>query len=289
MMSTKNNHIRAHRNELAILTLLHRYGHVRQADIGRHTWPMSAATTAKSMAHRTLSRLLDAKQLIRMGNPLGGYSYLLSSVGANRLGLQLEDEVRSGRGITSVTGQQFIHRTLGTRYLIEKEAAGLTAHGEYAIYRGLSGLPRDTFTKLFRKIPDGLVLVNGAARGLDPDITAVDWVEVESYYKPRTERSKIIGLSGKLGTWLDRDRKLLLDRIVFVYSSMNSHETSLLSGIDSYVREQRITNPHILSSIVLAKCDIRPPFIWVGHTETSWLQMQNIGLPETQVDQDGQV
>lgn len=284
-MDTKNNHIRAHRNELAILTLLHRYGHVRQTDIGRHTWPKSETTTAKSMTHRTIARLLEAKQLIRMGNPLGGYSYLLSSVGANRLGLALEDEVKSGRGITSVTGPQFIHRTLGTRYLIEKEVAGMTAHGEYAIYRGLTGIPRDTFTRLFKKIPDGLVFVNGTTRGLDPDITAVDWIEVESYYKPRVERRKIIALSGKIGTWLDRNRKLLLDRIVFVYSSMNAHESSLLSGIDSFVREQKITNPHILSRIVLAKCDIRPPFIWVGYTEVSWLQMQSIGVPESDLEE----
>lgn len=276
----KNTHIRAHRNELAVLHLLHRYGHVRQSDIGRATWPRSTQATTKSMGHRTLTRLLDTKQVVRMGNPLGGYSYLLSAIGANRVGLTLEDEVRSGRGITSVTGQQFIHRTLGTRYLIEKEVAGLTAHGEYAIYRGLSGIPRERIAKEFKKIPDGLVLVSGAARGLDPEFTAVDWIEVESYYKPRAERRKIVALSAKLGTWIDRDRKMLLDRIVFVYSSMNSHETSLLRGIESYVREQNITNPHILSSIVLAKCDIRPPFVWVGYTEISWLQMQTLGLTE---------
>lgn len=284
----ENNHIRAHRNELAVLTLLHRYGHVRQTDIGRAVWPKSAITTAKSMTARTLARLMKSKQVFRMGNPLGGYSYLLTWIGANRVGLSLEDDVRSGRGITSVTGPHFIHRTLGTRYLIEKEADGLTAYGEYAIYRGLAGLNRDTFTKPFKKIPDGLVLVNGTVRGLDPGITAVDWVEVESYYKPPVERRKIIALCEKFGTWIDRDRKLLLDRIVFVYSSMNAHEPSLLSGIDSYVREHKITNPQILSKIVLARCDIRPPFIWVGYTEVSWLQMQRMGLPGLDLEEEHQ-
>ena len=237
------------------------------------------------MTSRTLARLLEAKQVFCIGNPLGGYSYLLTWIGANRLGLSIEDEVKSGRGITSVTGPQFIHRTLGTRYLIEKEITGLTTHSEYAIYRGLNGISRKTFAEQFKKIPDGLVFVNGATRGLDPDITAVDWIEVESYYKPRVERRKIIALSGRIGTWLDRSRKLLLDRIVFVYSSMNAHESSLLSGIDSYVREQKITNPHILSRIVLAKCDIRPPFSWVGYTEVSWLQMQDIGVSETDLEE----
>ncbi len=237
------------------------------------------------MTSRTLARLLEAKQVFRIGNPLGGCSYLLTWIGANRLGLSIEDEVKSGRGITSVTGPQFIHRTLGTCYLIEKEIMGLTTHSEYAIYRGLNGISRKTFAEQFKKIPDGLVLVNGAIRGLDPDITAVDWIEVESYYKPRGERGKIIALSGKTGTWLDRSRKLLLDRIVFVYSSMNAHESSLLSGIDSYVREQKITNPHILSRVVLAKCDIRPPFLWAGYTEVSWLQMQQLGASEVDIEE----
>ena len=239
------------------------------------------------MTSRTLARLLEAKQVFRMGNPLGGYSYLLTWIGANRVGLSLEDDARSGRGITSVTGPQFIHRTLGTRYLIEKEADGLTAHSEYALYRGLSGISRKTFAEHFQKIPDGLVLVNGTARGLDPGITAVDWVEVESYYKPPVERRKIIALSEKFGAWIDRDRKLLLDRIVFVYSSMNAHEQSLLSGIYSYVREHKITNPQILSKIVLARCDIRPPFIWIGYTEVSWLQMQRMGVPDLEEEHQG--
>lgn len=280
----KNNHIRAHENELAVLTLLHRYGHVRQTDIGRAVWPRSTAATAKSLTVRTLTRLLEAKQVFRIGNPVGGYSYLLTWIGANRLGLSLEDDVKSGRGITSVTGPHFIHRTLGTRYLIEKEAEGLTAHGEYAIYRGLNGISRKKFAEQFKKIPDGLVLANGAERGLDSDITAVDWIEVESYYKPPLERRKIIALSEKSGTWIDRDRKLLLDRVVFVYSSMNAHESSLVSGIENYVREQKITNPQFLSRIILAKCDIRPPFIWVGYTDASLLQIQNLGRCEKEVE-----
>lgn len=270
----KNTLIQAYQNERAVLHLLHRYGHVRQTDIGRAIWPASSEATAKSMAHRTLARLIDQKQIVRLANRFRGYSYSISTAGVSRLDLIQEDGARSGRGLTSVTGQQFSHRTLGTRYLIEKEIAGLTAHSEYAIYCGSNGISRKKFAKEFKKIPDGLVLVNGAARGLDPELTAVDWIEVEGAYKPQTERRKILSLSAKQGTWIDRDRKMLLDRIVFVYSSMDSHERSLLNGIDSYVREQKIADPHILSSIVLARCDIRPPFTWVGYTEVSWLQRQ---------------
>lgn len=272
----KNTLIQAYRNELKVMHLLHRYGHVRQTDIGRAIWPGSSEAAMKSMAHRTLTRLLDAKKVFRAADLYGGYSYLLTARGANLLGSMLADETRSGRGTVSVTGPHFLHRTLGTRYLIEKEVVGLAAHSEYAIYRGLSGISRGKFAKEFKKIPDGLVLARGATRGLDPELTAVDWIEVESSYKPQIERRKILSLSAKLGTWIDRDRKMLLDRIVFVYSSLNPHSRSLLNGIDSYVHEQKITDPHILSNIVLAQCDISLPFVWLGYTEISWLQRQTI-------------
>ena len=269
-----NSHVRGFENEIAFLNLVHRYGHVRHADIGRAIWPASTRATVKSLVGRLSARLLESKQVIRTANPLGSYSYLLTAVGANRLGLALEDEVRSGRNITSVAGNQFFHRTLGTRYLIEKEITGMTSHGEYAIFRGLGGLTREHFIKKFKKVPDGLVFVPGQTRGHDADVTLVDWVEVESFYKPPAERNKILALTNKFGTWLDRDRKLLLDRIVIVYSVLNSHQGSIMKGIAKFVRDHGIKNPDILSAIVLTECDVRLPFSWQGFTENSWLQLR---------------
>lgn len=269
-----NSYVRGFENELAFLNLVHRYGHIRHADIGRAIWPASTRPTVKSLVGRLSGRLLESKQVVRTANPMGSYSYLLTAIGANRLGLALEDEVRSGRNITSVSGNQFFHRTLGTRYLIEREITGMSSHGEYAIFRGLSGISRDHFAKKFKKIPDGLVFVPGPTRGQDADVTLVDWVEVESFYKPRAERNKILALTSKFGTWLDRDRKLLLDRIVIVYSVLNSHQSSMMKGIARFIRDHSIKNPEILSAIVLAECDVRLPFSWKGYTERTWLELR---------------
>lgn len=271
-----NNFERGFQNELAFLNLVHRYGHIRHTDLGRALWPNSTRRTVKALTGRLAARLLESKQVIRTINPLGSYSYLLTTVGANRLGLALEDEVKSGRNITSVAGNQFFHRALGTRYLIEKEITGMTSYGEYAIFRGLSGLSREQFIKKFKKVPDGLVFVPGPERGHDADLTLVDWVEVESFYKPPTERNKILALAEKFGTWLDRDRKLLLDRIVLVYSVLNSHQGSMLKGIAKFVRENGIKNPDILSAIVLAECDVRLPFSWQGFSEHTWLELRDL-------------
>jgi hypothetical protein len=44
--------------------------------------------------------------------------------------------------------------------------------------------------KLFKKIPDGFVLAEGSTRGLDPDVIAADWIEVEGAYKTQDERKR---------------------------------------------------------------------------------------------------
>ena len=283
-----NSYERGFQNELTFLNLVHRYGHIRQTDIGRAIWPDSTRPTVKSLVGRLSSRLLESRQIVRTANPMGTYSFLLTSIGANRLGLALEDEVRSGRNITSVFGNQFFHRTLGTRYLIEKEIVGMTCHGEYSIFRGLSGLNRDHFTKKFKKVPDGLVFVPGPTRGQDPDVTLVDWVEVEGFYKPRAERNKILALTSKFGTWLDQDRKLLLDRIVIVYSVLNSHQSSMLKGIAKFIQDHDIKNPEVLSAIVLAECDVRLPFSWRGYSEKTWLEMREVLPSLTEADPAGE-
>ena len=285
MNTGKNGRALAFENEFAFLNLVHRYGHVRHADIARSLWPRSSRVVAKTMVGRTSSRLLRNNEITRVFNPIGGFSYLLTPSGARKLGASLdpddEDDVRSGTGLRSVFGPQFMHRTIGTRYLIEKEIEGFTAYGEYALFRGHDGISREMFVEKFRKVPDGLVLAKGQTRGYDPDITLVDWIEVENYYKPPQEREKILEIAMKSGTWLDTDRKLMLHRVVFVYLSINAHQRSIVSGVEKFIRAHGIKDQFLLDSIVLAECEVSPPFSWVGHTEMSWLDvLKNRGLDE---------
>jgi hypothetical protein len=221
---------------------------------------------------------MERRLIGRVLNPYLGYSYTLRRAGANRVASEIDGSKPSHNKTVSISSSRFYHHTLGTRYMIEKEITGLTVYGEHAIYRGVEGFSRELFSKQFKKIPDGIALAPGATRGLDPEITAMDWIEVENYYKPPDELRRIIELSGKIGTWIDSDRQIMLDRIVFVYSVMSDHERSLLNGIGSYIREQNITDPHTLSSIVVAQCDVMPPLRWLGYTELSCLRLREFGL-----------
>lgn len=285
MNTGKNGRALAFDNEFAFLDLVRRYGHVRHSDVARSLWPRSSKVVASTMAGRTSARLLRNNDITRVHNPLGGFSYLLTPIGARKLGAALDpddkDDVRSGTGIRSVFGPQFFHRTVGTRYLIEKEIEGFTAYGEYAIFRGHGGISREMFVEKFRKVPDGLVLAKGATRGYDPEITLVDWIEVENYYKPPQEREKILDIAMKSGTWLDAERKLMLHRIVFVYLTINAHQRSITGGIEKFIRTHGIKDQFFFDSIVLAECDVLPPFSWRGYTEKTWLDvLKSRGLDE---------
>jgi len=97
----KNTLISAHRNEMAVLILVHRYGHVRKQDIARAIWPRSSEKSALVMAHRTIDRLLKKKNLIKIPNTIGGTSYTLRAQGTNRLEGAGVPGVKSGRGISS--------------------------------------------------------------------------------------------------------------------------------------------------------------------------------------------
>ena len=282
MNTGKNGRALAFENEFAFLNLVHRYGHVRHADIARFIWPRSSRANAKTMAGRTGSRLLRNNEITRVFNPLGGFSYLLTPSGARKIGAALDlDDVKSGAELKSVFGSRFFHRSIGTRYLIEKEIEGFTAYGEYALFRGHDGLSREMFVEKFRRVPDGLVLANGDARGYDEDITLVDWIEVENYYKPPQELNKILEIAMKSGTWLDTDRKLMLHRVVFVYLSISAHQRSIISGVERFIRAHGVKDQFLLDSIVLADCEVRPPLSWMGCMEMSWLDvLKNRGLDE---------
>ena len=134
---------------------------------------------------------------------------------------------------------------------------------------------QDSLVKLFKKIPDGFVLAEGSTRGLDPDVIAADWIEVEGAYKTQDEHRKMLNIALRIGDWIDKDRKILLDRLVLVYSSQSSHQKSLVNGVDRFVREHKIENPAILGNIVLAECEIAHPFKFLGYTERAWSQIQS--------------
>jgi hypothetical protein len=250
----------AAKNERGVLELIRKYGHIRCAEIARSEWSESTQVVAEKMASRTSRRLVAMKQVMVRRNALGGRSYVLARAGVRRLrawGLDAEP----GYDISSVSGPQCYHRTLATRYLVERSVAGHQSFGEYALAKGWAPINHSDLRRAFGKIPDGIVIVPGSERGYRDNRFAVDWIEVESSTKPTKELHRIFSVAQKPARWLDENQTMMLDRVVFVYCIEQGHEGRILRALQRYTSAHGAT-PELLRRIAFARCDIEPPFVW---------------------------
>ena len=273
-----DNRLVAEQNDLAVLKLVRDFGHLRRSEIARGVWPKSSVPVAEKMAQRTVKRLLDNGDLLEKPNSLGGRSLVLSSRGAtvlNSHGIAAQD----GHELSSVAGPHFYHRTLGSRYLLERAARGHQAFGEFALQRGFGPVGRGELNERFTKLPDGIVLTPGIERGYDANVIAADWVEVENTFKAEAELAKILSIAWKVGSWLNAAETLLLDRVVFVYNSRHRHENAILRTLQRHLEKNPATNLDLLSSIVLVRCDVTLPLAFHGYEEFDSAQLlkQRVG------------
>lgn len=262
-----SNRATADENELSVLKLTHDFGHVRRAEVARAIWPTSSTRMAEKMTQRTVRRLLGKSQLGEVPNILGGLSLILTKSGAARL-REWDIDARQGGDMSSITGPQFYHRMLGTCYLIERQIRGHTSYGEHAIASGRAPARQDELERRFKKLPDGLVLVPGVERGYARGGLVAEWIEVESSRKPYQELRRILDVGWECGAFLDDARTIMLDRVVFVYNGRQGHEHPIAKALEQYILARRPDVPSVfLSSIALARCDIRTPLVWRGHEE----------------------
>lgn len=262
----------AQENELKVLKAVNLFGHLRRAEIAAAIWPSSSPRSAETMVRRTVKRLLDSGDLLERPNSLGGLSLILSPRGASKLnseGLDADD----GKNLSSVEGPQFYHRTLGTRYLIEKAIEGAEVYGEYALIKGRAPVSRAHLSERFHKYPDGIAVYPGEMRGYNPSYSAADWIEVESAFKADDDYEKLIKIAWKVTSFLNASDTCVLDRVVFVFDIRQRHEQAILSYLRRTVASN--LNDHsllVLKSIVLARVRIRTPLVWEGVEEVTALE-----------------
>ena len=266
----------AQENELKVLKAVNLFGHLRRAEIAAAIWPTSSPRSAETMVRRTVKRLLESGDLLERPNSLGGLSLILSPRGATKLnseGLDADD----GKNLSSVEGPQFYHRTLGTRYLIEKAISGAEVFGEYALIKGRAPVSRAHLSERFHKYPDGLAVYPGDTRAYHADYTAADWIEVESAFKADDDYEKLIKIAWNVGNFLNASDTCVLDRVVFVFDVRQRHENAILSYLRRTVAS-KITDASliVLKSIILARVRIRTPLVWEGVEEVTALDALGI-------------
>lgn len=257
----------ARENEFRVLQAIRYFGHLRRHEVGLACWPESSRTSAYVMASRTVSRMVKKGMLMEKRNSLGGTTLILASKGVSYLRL---------KGLTAqegyelaVDGPQYYHRLLGTCYLLERARLGDEIFGEYAIIRGWSPISRENAKRYFRKVPDGLVVANGTAFGMDASIRMVDWIEIESAYKSYADIEVAFKLFQRSSA-LNAEGTLILNKLVFVYDPEQGHERRLLRYIRKFLRENPELDPEsVMKEIIMVRCFIDLPFAWRGMMEQS--------------------
>lgn len=259
----------ARANELGCMRTVAAYGHVRIAELSRAVWP--SARYGEQVCRRTVRRLVAQGLLLERRNALGSTSLCLTRAGAAWLELR-GIPARHTMDLSSVSGPTFFHRTLATRYLIERQVAGSQVAGEYHILRRELPFSIDKVARALRKLPDGLVWQRDAR----DDSVAVELVEQEAAPKARAEIEKALRAATLVGTALSTDGRVRLGGIVFVYDRSLNHERRLLLAADSLWGGRSLGERTMLErSVKMVAVDLREPLVWVGSTSRTMHEVRS--------------
>lgn len=105
-------------NEFNVMKAVAQFGHLRVIELARAVWPQ--ARYGEQLARRTVARLVAQGLLLERRNALGSRSLCLTRGGAAWLDAR-GVEAQHTLDLSSVAGSTFFHRTLATRYLIERQ------------------------------------------------------------------------------------------------------------------------------------------------------------------------
>ena len=246
-------------NELKCVKAVAQFGHLRIVELARCVWPL--ARYAEQLARRTVARLVAQGLLLARRNALGSMSLCLTRGGASWLdarGIQAQHTL----DLSSVAGSTFFHRTLATRYLIERQVAGYQVAGEYQILRRKLPFSIDGLAKAVRNLPDGLVW----QRKSDGTV-AIEIVEQEAAAKARSELEKCLRAAEYVGTSLSKDGTAKVAGLVFVYDRSLNHARRILLAANSLWGNRPAPERAALEKrVTLVAVAIRPPLVWVSQS-----------------------
>ncbi|MCZ8234960.1 MAG: hypothetical protein O9335_07365 [Inhella sp.] len=260
--SSRSGREQARVNELKCMRVVAHHGHVRVAELARAVWPK--ARYAEQVCRRVASRLVAEGLLLERHNALGSRSLCLTRVGATWLEAR-GIEAQHTLDLSSVSGSTFFHRTLATRYLIERQVEGFQTAGEYLLLRRKAPFPVDRMVKMLRKMPDGAVW----QRRADGPAT-VEVCEVEAARKALPQLAACLRWAELVGQPLDQAGAYRLGGLVFVYDRELNHARRILLAATSLwghrPLQERVT---LERRVKLVAVELRDPLVWVGSSVTT--------------------
>ncbi|MFN7408573.1 MAG: hypothetical protein ACK5UM_00955 [Pseudomonadota bacterium] len=253
---------------LALLKLVRAYGHVRAHEVALCLY--RDARYGQQLAQRLLKRAYEGGLLLQRRNTLGGNSYVLAEQGVAQLDLA-GLRAQHGRDIVGVSGPTLTHRLLATQYLLTRARSGL-AFGEYAVAHGQAPVSRETLTKRFGKLPDGLVVYDDQAGPV------VDVVEVEVSAKPLKELVRCLAWAECVGSTLGGSGTPRLARLVFVFDGSQGHARRILRAArERWGHCGPSEQTAVMRRVVLCAARVGAMATWHGCDETTlaaWAEKQ---------------
>lgn len=258
-------------NELKAMKAVAAFGHLRITELARAVWPQ--ARYAEQLARRTAARLVAAGLLLERRNALGSRSLCLTRGGAAWLEVR-GVEAQHTLDLSSVAGSTFFHRTLATRYLIEREVEGYTVAGEYQLLRRKTPFPAEALVKALRKLPDGAVW----RRGADGHVS-VELVEQEAAAKARPELERCLKAAEFVGRALDAEGRYRIGGLVFVFDRELNHARRIaLAASSLWGHRPPAERAALERRVKLVAVELRDPLVWVSASTTTLHGLRQRGI-----------
>ncbi|MDP3251141.1 MAG: hypothetical protein Q8M77_04450 [Hydrogenophaga sp.] len=258
-------------NELESMKAISQFGHLRICELARAVWPH--ARFAEQMARRTAARLVALGLLLERRNALGSKSLCVTRGGAAWLDAR-GVEAQHTLDLSSVAGSTFFHRTLATRFLIERKVQGFHVAGEYQLLRRKTPFPIDGLVKALRKLPDGLVWQRKADR-----VAFVELVEQEAAAKARQELEKCLKAAEYVGRSLDSEGRYRIGGLVFVFDRDLNHARRILLAANSLWGDRpHAERTELEKRVKLVAVELRDPLVWVSSSAVTLHDLRQKGI-----------
>lgn len=271
LMPRRSGRETARLNEFKVMKAVAQFGHLRICELARAVWPH--ARYGEQLARRTVSRLVAQGLLLERRNALGSRSVCLTRGGAAWLDAR-GVEAQHTLDLSSVAGSTFFHRTLATRYLIERQLEGVQVAGEYQLLRRKLPFPIDALVKALRKLPDGMVW----QRRVDGVMT-IELVEQEASAKARQELEKCLKAAEFVGSSLDSQSRYRIGGLVFVFDRELNHARRILLAANSLWGNRPHAERAVLEKRVkLVAVELRDPLVWVSSSTVTLHDLRQRGV-----------
>jgi hypothetical protein len=173
--------------KLRVLELLSGHGHLRCSELQSVLWPSSQFKYGTQLANRCTAAMSREGTIVRRRNSIGGYSFVLSRLGAAALEVR-GIPARHGLDLTT-TGPNFVHHSLTSIFCLFKATEGVQAFHEYGIVTNRAPFTAAHLIDRYGKLCDA-ALVTG---------NRVIWCECEQSPKSNQQLGRVLALAHHVG------------------------------------------------------------------------------------------